>query len=171
MDLRRFDFHWWRRLRSAAYGRLPLLLILTACVINLFVSLIGTPKNISVFSETRDIVARLNASYDEKMMLRLGRYYELMNFVVDHTDSEAQVLIPSVLDRGGMTIYLLYPRRWSTYDGELAITECEVNMYILIDTSLPQLEFAASVRVVSSVTSIQGDIKLVLANPNEDGCR
>ena len=124
-----------------------------------------------MFSETRDIIARLNASYDEKMLLRLGRYYELMNFVVDHTESEAQVLIPSALDRGGMTTYLLYPRRWSTYEGELVIAECEVNSYVLIDTSLQQPIFAASVRVASSVASIRGDIELVLAAQNEDGCR
>ncbi len=123
-----------------------------------------------MFSETRDIVVRLNASYNEKMLLRLGRYYELMNFVVDHTDSEAQVLIPSALDRGGMTTYLLYPRRWSVYDGELVIAECEVKSYVLIDTSLQQPVFAASVRVVSSAASTRCDIELVLVDLNKDGC-
>ena len=72
---------------------------------------------------------------------------------------------------GGMTTYLLYPRRWSAYEGELVIAECEVNSYVLIDTSLQQSVFAASVRVASSVASIRGDIELVLAALNEDGCR
>ena len=111
-------------------------ILVVALGVNFLVTVIGLPTGTSVFSELRLMVPNLTASYDEKMYMRLGRYYELMKFVIDNTEVDSLVLIPSDLNRGGMTNYFLYPRTWGAYSAVFEWSVDSNGAYVLIDKAL-----------------------------------
>ena len=111
-------------------------ILVVALGVNFLVTVIGLPTGTSVFSELRLMVPNLTASYDEKMYMRLGRYYELMKFVIDNTEVDSLVLIPSDLNRGGMTNYFLYPRTWGAYSVVFEWSVDSNGAYVLIDKAL-----------------------------------
>lgn len=118
--------------------------IVLGCVValyflaQLFVSLTAMAQGIAPLAENP------NRSYDGKMRLQLGEYYELLKFVQDKTPSDATILIDSP-SHAQLDLYFLYPRR-IFYDRDLTARMQSVD-YIVLTGEMP-LPFIQGTRIM-----------------------
>ncbi len=95
----------------------------------LFVSLAAMAQSIAPIAQNS------NRSYDDKMRLQLGEYYDLLKFVQDQTPRDAALLIDSP-SHASLDLYFLYPRR-VFYDRDLTARTQSVDYIVLTGDAPP----------------------------------
>jgi len=139
------------------------LLTAWALAVNLTETFFGKPPQSSVQSEVSFIVNNLMLTYGEKMSVKYGHYYDAMRLVVDNTAADAKILLPAVMDRGGMTTYFLYPRKWEAYSDPFTWGNNPAGTFALIEGALSSKASAEVVQTSRVVNVGENMILIVLA--------
>lgn len=115
------------------FRRLLQLIVALFLLAQLFVSSKWIQENIALISEAPQ---RTN---DEKMQLKLGAYYELVQFVQKETPANATLLFDSP-SHSNLDLYFLYPRK-IIYDSDLTTRMQSVDYIVMTGESpIPDIQ-------------------------------
>lgn len=91
---------------------------------------------VQAVSNTRNIIRNPQASYEEKMHLHWGEFYDYMTFIKDNTPEDSTIIVPEqnkiwpLFGNASLVRYFLYPRKIGKLDKSKI--EKQPNTYIMI---------------------------------------
>lgn len=118
-------------------SRLRILVVACSVVINLTAVMRGSSVFTGVWAGTRFALQNRHLTYDEKMALKFPDVFPSMRFIAAHTGPQASVLIPSALNQGALTAYLLYPRQVDSHRDGFLWGRTPVGTYAYVEGGWP----------------------------------